>query len=142
MVLEVQMLTFSSILSSVMEVLLYQRLLLAVKVLAYLLPVIPFLLSIVSSADGTWSLDVVDTFTGSDDGCLQAWALLFNSVTFVDPGQRACGGGGTATLSFSPTSPGSFTIGGADLNRHFDWFSYGWSFHFRHNLYCCYRRKF
>jgi subtilisin-like proprotein convertase family protein len=68
------------------------------------------------SADGTWSLDVVDTFTGSDDGCLQAWALLFNSVTFVDPGQTACGGGGTATLSFSPTSPGSFTIGGADLN--------------------------
>jgi subtilisin-like proprotein convertase family protein len=67
------------------------------------------------SADGTWSLDVVDTFTGSDDGCLQAWALLFNSVTFVDPGQTACGGGGTATLSFSPTSPGSFTIGGADL---------------------------
>jgi hypothetical protein len=32
-----------------------------------------------------------------------------------DPGQTACGGGGTATLSFSPTSPGSFTIGGADL---------------------------
>jgi hypothetical protein len=44
------------------------------------------------SADGTWALDVVDTFTGSDDGCLQAWALLFNSVTFVlTPVKRLAG---------------------------------------------------
>jgi subtilisin-like proprotein convertase family protein len=68
------------------------------------------------SADGTWALDIVDSFPASDDGCLQAWALLFNGVTFTDPGQTACETGGTATLTFSPTSPGSFTVGGSPLN--------------------------
>jgi subtilisin-like proprotein convertase family protein len=94
------------------------------------------------SADGTWALDVVDTFTGSDDGCLQAWALLFNSVTFTDPGQTACGGGGTATLSFSPTSPGSFTIGGADLNVTLTGTPTGGAFTLGRDFNHSYRRKF
>jgi subtilisin-like proprotein convertase family protein len=84
------------------------------------------------SADGTWSLDVVDTFTGSDDGCLQAWALLFNSVTFtLTPVKRlagvveqllyllarplrvallSAGADLTVTLTGSPTG-GAFTLG-------------------------------